>query len=54
MVVRSGSKVQLCRGSINGEGGTCLFERLKIGVFECEELQNSKNHRSEDRRSEDG
>ena len=28
--------------------------RLKIGVFKCEELKNSENHRSEDRRSEDG
>ena len=36
-----------------GGGGTCLFGRLKIGVFKCEEMKNWENHRSEDRRSED-
>ena len=29
-------------------GGTCLFGRLKIGVFKCGELKNRENHRSND------
>ena len=34
-------------------GDTCLFGRLKIGVFRWEEMKNRENHRSEDGEFED-
>ena len=37
---------------MNLGGGTCLFGRLKILVFKCEERKHLENHRIENRRSD--